>query len=131
MERVTGNRQLSDQKIGQIVVDQASVVSRAQPAEVEEPLKNAVPSLLKIQEKVAIYDPQSREVLLFEDAIQGRGQKEDRQHQQGVEQKPTAGDAQNTKTPAIQTDLVIWQKKDGAFEDLAAPINDRGHEAVP
>ena len=42
-----------------------------------------------------------------------------------------AWDAQNTKTPAIQTDLVIWQKQDGAFEYLAAPINDRSHAVIP
>ena len=131
VERVTGDRQLSDQKIWEIVVDKASVVSRAQQAEVEEPLKKTVPSALKIQEKVAIYDPQSQEVLLFEDAIQVRGQKENRHHKQGVEQKPTPGNVPSITTPAILTDLVIWQKKDDTFEYLVALINERGHETVP
>ena len=34
-------------------------------------------------------------------------------------------------TPAIQTDIVILEKKAGGFEYLTAPINDRGHEAIP
>ncbi len=69
--------------------------------------------------------------MVFEDALQVRGQKETRQHKQGVEQKLTDLDGEKTKTPAIQTDIVILEKKDGGFEYITAPINDRGHEAIP
>lgn len=84
VERVTGDRQLSDQKIWEIVVDKALAISEDQQAEVEKQLVNAVPSTRKVEEKVAIYDSKSEEVLLFEDAIQVHGQKENRQHKQGL-----------------------------------------------
>jgi hypothetical protein len=131
VERVTGTQQLSDQKLRQMVVNNALSISQALQTEVEDPLKKETRSFPKIAEKVDIYDGGSREVLVFEDAIQVRGQKENRQHKQGVEQKLTDRDAEKTKTPAIQTDIVILEKKDGGFEYITAPINDRGHEAIP
>ena len=130
IERVTGNRQLSDQKIWQIVVDKASAVSRTQQEEIEEFVSDEASFVLDIQEKVAIYDPQSPEILLFEDAIQVRGQKDNREHKQGVEQKARPEDAQQKKTPAIRTDLVIWQKRDREFEYLTALIDGRGNEII-
>lgn len=130
VERVTGNRQLSDQKIWQIVVEKASAVSQKQQEEIEEIVSHGVSSVLEIQEKVAIYDPQSPEILLFEDAIQVRGQKDNREYKQGVEQKPLPEDAQQKKTPAIRTDLVIWQKRDREFEYLTALMDDRGNEII-
>ena len=94
IERVTGNRQLSDQKIWQIVVEKASAVSRTQQEDIEEFFSHGASLTLEIQEKVAIYDPQSPEILLFEDAIQVRGQKDNREHKQGVEQKSLPEDIQ-------------------------------------
>ncbi len=82
---MTGNRQLSDQKIWQIVVEKAAAVRRTQQEELEEHVSHRASFVLDIQEKVAIYDPQSPEILLFEDAIQVRGQKDNREHKQGVE----------------------------------------------
>jgi hypothetical protein len=131
VDRVTGTQQLSDQKIRQLVVNKALSMSQALQTEVDDPLKKETRSFPKIAEKVDIYDGGSREVLVFEDAIQVRGQKDNRQHKQGVEQKLTDRDAEKTKTPAIQTDIVILEKKDGGFEYITAPINDRGHEAIP
>ena len=130
MERVTGTQQLSDQKLRQLVVNKALSISQALQTEGEDPLKKETRFFPKMAEEVDIYDGGSREVLVFEDAIQGRGQKEIRQHKQGVEQKLTDRDAAKTKTPAIQTDIVILEKKDGRFEYITAPINDGGHEVI-
>lgn len=131
VERVTGDRQLSDQKIWEIVVDKALAISEDQQAEVEKQLVNAVPSTRKVEKKVTIYDSKSEEVLLFEDAIQVHGQKENRQHKQGLEQKPILEPTPEVNTSAIQTDIVIWQKRNDQFKYLTAPINHRGDEAMP
>ena len=131
MERETGTQQWSDQKLRQIVGNNALSISQVLQTEGEDPLKKETRSFPKIAEKVDIYDGGSREVLVFEDAIQVHGQKGNRQHKQGVEQKLTDRDAEKTKTPAIQTDNVILEKKDGGFEYITAPINDRGHEVIP
>ena len=70
VERVTGTQPLSDQKLRQIGVNEALSISQALQTEVEDPLKKETQSFPKIAEKVDIYDGGSREVLVFEDAIQ-------------------------------------------------------------
>ena len=82
IERATGSRQLSDQKIRQIVVDKVVTVSQATRVEVEELLQDKTQPFPKVQDKLDIYDGQSREILVFEDAIQVRGQKGNRQRKQ-------------------------------------------------
>jgi ribosome-associated translation inhibitor RaiA len=67
VERVTGSRQLSDQKIRQVVVNKALKVSQATRVEVEERLNDKTKSFPKIQDKVDIYDSQSHEILVFEE----------------------------------------------------------------
>ena len=59
-----------------------------------------------------------------------RGQKDNREHKQGVEQKSLPEDIQKKKTPAIRTDLVIWQKRDREFEYLTALIDRQGNEII-
>ena len=62
VERVTGTQQLSDQKLRQMVVNNALSISQALQTEVEDPLKKETRSFPKIAEKVDIYDGGSREV---------------------------------------------------------------------
>jgi hypothetical protein len=131
VERITGIQQLSDQKLRQIVVNKALTASRAMQTAVEQQCKQATPRVPKVQEKVAIYDGRSREMLIFEDTIPVRGQKEARCRHPGVRQTQPARDAEQTKTPAVQTDLVLLEKESGGFDYLTAPITDRGEAAVP
>lgn len=75
IKRVTGEKQLSNQKIRQIVVDKALEVSE----EIAEETKKAKAECLKIPEvnsEVNIYDNDEKEILLFDDGIQVKGQKE-------------------------------------------------------
>ena len=138
IERATGSRQLSDQKIRQIVVDKVVTVSQATRVEVEELLQDKTQPFPKVQDKLDIYDGQSREILVFEDAIQVRGQKGNRQRKQLVSKKSEAQDetqAQDEikpkKTPAIPTEVVMLEKKQGGFEYITAMIDDQGNEQVP
>jgi hypothetical protein len=87
--RVTGDQQISDQKAWQIVNDKAVKISQFWQDEVEKTLNSKELSFPKIQDKIDIYDSESREVVVLEDAIQVRGQKENRLHKQKVnEGKP-------------------------------------------
>jgi hypothetical protein len=72
---VTGDRQLSDQKVRQIVVNKTVEISQRLREEVEGQLSNQELTFPKIEEKMDSYDRNSREILVFEDAIQVRGQK--------------------------------------------------------
>lgn len=130
VERITGVRQLSDQKIRQIVVNKAVTISQSVQLQVEESIKNATKPVPKIASEITIYNQDSREILVFEDAIQVRGQKENRDTKQLVMKEPMNQHREEIKTSAIQTDFVMLEKKDGQFEYLTALIDDDGNDRV-
>ncbi len=72
IERQTGEKLLSDQKIWQIVVEKAVCVSEQLRQEVQSVL-DAV-QMPAINPRVDIYDPNQTEILLLEDAIQVKEQ---------------------------------------------------------
>jgi hypothetical protein len=140
VERVTGSRQLSDQKIRQVVVNKVLTVSQAARVKVEELLEDKTKLFPKIQDKVDLYDGQSREILVFEEAIQVHGQKDNRQRKQLVRNKSADQDeakdqdhdkAKRQKAPAISTEVVRLEKRQGGFEYITAMIDDQGNEQVP
>lgn len=130
VERVTGISQLSDQKIRQIVVNKALAISQSREYQVEEWLNKERMPFPKIASEVAIYDRNSREILVFEDAIQVRSQKENRDKKHKVINKLTDSGVEQIKTPAIQTDVVMLERKAGGFEYLTALIDDAGDETL-
>ena len=77
LERVTGQRLLSDQTIQQLVVAKAVEVSEQWQSESQA--DTAVPPLPAVMPQVDWYDPQSEEVLLLTDAIQVKQQKASRE----------------------------------------------------
>lgn len=127
--RVTGDRQLSDQKVRQIVVDKTVEISQRLRGEVEGQLSNQELTFPKIEEKIDIYDRKSREILVFEDAIQVRGQKENRVHKQKVTEESHQNMVKK-KSPPVSTNIVMLQKKNKEFEYITAPITDQGQEIV-
>ena len=64
IERVTGFRQLSDQKIHHVVVEKAQAVSQTWVEHVEETLSKASSSVINVDRDVDLYDPESREILM-------------------------------------------------------------------
>lgn len=77
IERISGERLLSDQSIWQIVQCKAVQVSEQWQSEVETSLSGAV-GLPEVNEQVDVYDRFGAEILLFEDGIQVKQQKEKR-----------------------------------------------------
>jgi hypothetical protein len=129
ISRVTGDRQISDQNIRQIVVDKTVDISQRLQEEVEEQLSTEAVIFPKIQEEIDIYDSKNREILVFEDAIQVRGQKENRFHKQKVKEEHHQDLAKNKSSPVL-TNIVMLEKKNKEFEYIVAPINDQGQETV-
>jgi hypothetical protein len=128
--RLTGDRQLSDQKIWQIVNGKMVEISQAWQIEVEKTLGNQALSFPKIQDKIDIYDGESREVIVLEDAIQVRGQKENRIKKQNVNQEKPAQTAEKEPSPRVFTHVVMLQKHNQAFEYIAAPVDEKGQETA-
>jgi len=132
VERVTGERQLSDQKIWEIARDKTVEISQAWQAEVEKTRNDSELFFPEIQEKINLYDSESREILVFEDAIQVRGQKENRVHKhKDSEERSIQPAEKKKKSPPVFTNVVMLQNKDQGFQYIVVPINEQGKEMVP
>ena len=122
IERQTGEKLLSDQKIGQIVVAKALCVSEQLRQEVQSVL-DAV-QMPVINPRVDIDDPNQTEILLLEEAIQVKEQKQTR------EKCPSQDGARATGS-RVSTDVMMLEKADGGFHYLTAGIDAQGEPTVP
>ena len=73
VERVSGSRLLSDQKISQIVSDKALQLSQEMHEDATRILDKADIELIKVNPGVDIYKSESSEILLFDDGIPRQG----------------------------------------------------------
>ncbi len=121
LERVTGQRLLSDQTIQQLVVAKAVEVSEQWHSESQA--DTAAPPLPAVMPQVDWYDPQSEEVLLLTDAIQVKQQKASRGQGAG---KPTL----ERETKRVHTDVWLLEQPTGDFSYLMAGIDATGQEVV-
>lgn len=127
--RVSGARLLSDQKIGQIVSNKAQKLSQEMQEGVRATLSKTQEYELKVNPKVDIYHPEEKEILLFDDGIQVKGQKAQRQvpcKDWGDKRQGTV----KTKTPSVATDVVLLQRATVGFEYIASPINQVGSDLL-
>ncbi len=128
VERTSGERLLSDQKIGQIVSAKAIEVSQEIYKNTKANLAKNDDDTLQVNLIVDIYNPQEKEILLFDDGIQVKGQKAERQPE--LKQENKSQKLPSEKTSAITTDIVILQKATTGFEYIAAPINALGEDLL-
>lgn len=128
--RVTGDQQVSDQKAWQIVHDKAVEISQSWQNEVEKTLNSKELSFPKIQDKIDLYDSNSREIIVLEDAIQVHGQKENRFQKQKVNREKPIDRVEKKKSPPVFTNIAMLQKKNQEFEFIVAPIDEKGQETV-
>jgi hypothetical protein len=97
---------------------------------VRETLEQAPSEVMRVNSKVDIYNSESEEVLLFDDGIQVKSQKAERQPKaKPVKAKKDQG-TQKAKTPVVLTDVVMLQKSTKAFEYITAPINAEGEDLL-
>ncbi len=128
VERVSGERLLSDQKIGQIVSAKALKFSQEIYKSMGAILARDDRNVFEVNPHVNIYNPEEKEILLFDDGIQVKGQKAERHPKQSQDKKSQK--LLEAKTPAIITDIVILQKASAEFEYVAAPINADGEDLL-
>ena len=119
IERLTGEKLLSDQRIQQQVVEQAAAISQQWSAaqQAVEPLET--------MPQVDWYDEQSSEVLVLSDAIQVKQQKP-RRYRSG--QTPTAEPAR--ERVRVNTEVWMVQRAGGGFRYLTAGISPAGEQVV-
>ncbi len=139
MERISGEKLLSDQKIWDIVVNKAVEISNKWQSEIEE-IKQEIP----IAPTVDIYDPLTEEILLFDDGIGVKQQKahrlrlglkteqeETRQKNQDRVINESDSSQKKQKRKTVITDIVLLQTPKGIFESLTSPIDNQGQSLIP
>ncbi len=142
LERISGEKLLSDQKIWQIVVNKAVEISKKWQSEIEE-IKQEIP----IAPTVDIYDPLTKEILLFDDGIGVKKQKahrprrgllgvrteqeETRSRNQDVVSGEADESGQKKKRKTVITDVVLLQTPKGSFKYLTSPIDNQGQPLIP
>jgi hypothetical protein len=129
VKRVTGQRLISDQKIWEIIVNKAVEVSENWHQDIQKSHQKTQEDI-KIKPLVDIYDPESDEILLFDDGIGVKKQKENRHSRQadGVEKNEKI--VKQTKT-MVFTDVILLETQKGQFEYLTSPIDHQGNPLIP
>ncbi len=86
---------------------------------------------MKVNSKIDIYNSQEKEILLFEDGIQVKGQKDQRESPARLAKEDTVQAPLKSKTPTVTTDIVMWQKATGEFEqEMTRGRGDTGTRSV-
>jgi len=130
VEIISGLRLLSNQKISQIVSNKALKLSQEIHKKVVITLDITDVGVVKVNPEVDIYNPESKEILLFDDGIQVKGQKGTRQLKAKLGAYFDRKSARKSKTSAVMTDVVMLQKANLAFKYITAPINQSGEELL-
>lgn len=86
--------------------------------------------MVKINSSVNIYDAEEEETLLFDDAIQVKSQKAERQPKAESVKGKKDQSTPKAKTPAIITDIVLLQLATGEFEYITAPTDAVGEDLL-
>ena len=122
LERVSGSRLLSDQKISQIVSDKALQLSQEMHEGATKILDKTDIELIEVNSKVDIYNTELPEILLFDDGIQVKRQKSHREPK--AKQEVRFGSKRDGKSQSqrVITDIAMLQKANRKFEYITAPI---------
>lgn len=129
IERLSGKRLLSDQKIYEVVQSKAQHVSQVWKEEVEAFESLQIEELIPVKTDLDLYAEQTEEILLFEDGIQVKAQVAQRQPPERL----SSGQAQTTSargSSVVLSDVVLLQTAVGQFTYLMAAINAIGQPLV-
>lgn len=130
IERVSGSRLLSDQKISQIVSVKALQLSQQMHENATRILDKTDIELIKVNPRVDIYNTESPEILLFDDGIQVKGQKSYREPKAKLEQRLDSKSTNKSQTHRVSTDIAMLQKANRKFEYITAPIAQQGQDLL-
>ncbi|MEO0376553.1 MAG: hypothetical protein AAF329_18405 [Cyanobacteria bacterium P01_A01_bin.17] len=124
VERVTGADLLSDQTIWNLATDKAQQMGTVLMQEVNDALATETVEGVSVNPNVDLYAPDGNEILLFQDGIQVKQQKEKRSSQE------TGAESPSKKLPGLNTDVALLEKQSGDYEYISAPINEKGEPLI-
>lgn len=126
LERMSGERLLSDQSIYRIVHTKAQQVSEIWQQELSRIERIEEKTMISVKTDVDLYEEQSEEILLFEDGIEVKAQAKQRQTAQSSRSSTIEPPARSV----VMTDVVLLQTALQTFEYLSAPITALGEPLV-
>jgi hypothetical protein len=129
VERISGEKLLSDQKIWEIIVKKAGQVSVEWQQENEE-INKKIKTEVDICSKVDVYAPDSPEILLFDDAIGVKKQKQNRKKLNKKEIDESENIPKSSRK-FITTDVILLEKPSGGFQYITSPIDAQGKPLIP
>ena len=124
VERVTGAELLSDQTIWNLTTAKAQQVSSALMQQVKDALGTEAVQGVRVNPNVDLYNSDCEEIILFQDGIQVKQQKEKRHADK------TDSECFAKKLPGLNTDIALMQKQSGGYEYIYAPINGKGELSI-
>ncbi len=130
IQRTTGEKQLSDQKIRGIVVYKASELSNEIATKANTILKDESVKMPDVNSNVDIYNSEEKEIILFDDGIQVKGQKETRQSKKEASTIERLEQCDRKKI-RINSNVIMLEKKEGGFEYITGVIDEEGEELLP
>ena len=117
------------------MVNKALEVSQALTEETQLILGDATKKLPAINGKVDIYEATETEILLLDDALPVKRQKEARERRKGDENQPievVSSDCEAaTERARISTEVRVLEKKKGGFEYITGVIDNEEKEPLP
>ena len=131
IERISGERRLSDQSIYQIVNQKAQQVSQSLQQELNEIAGIAEKTLIPVQTTIDLYGKSSEEILLFEDGIGVKAQSQQRQSPAKGKNSSLRDLGVSAPRTTVLTDIVLLQTARQMFEYLSAPITELGEDLMP
>jgi hypothetical protein len=130
IERFSGARLLSDQKIDQLVQSKAQQISQQWREEIERLDPEAEPGLIQVDTELDLYAEQAEEILLFEDGIQVKAQSPKRQSKTKPPSEPTQQTSVSA-TSIVLSDVALLQTSANQFVYLCSPIDATGQPLLP
>lgn len=124
LQRLTGERVLSDQRIEQLVIEKAVVLSQAMAEAAVVPGDEAQASLPKLNRQIDLYAAATPEVLLLEDGISVKAQKPTRQRRRALLAAPAK---EEPSAKRIITDVIMLERRDGSYQYVCEGIDAQGN----
>ncbi len=125
LERTSGERVLSDQKIWEMVLAKATAIRIQLKTAVETTVKNR--QMPVVNASVDLYDAACREVVLLADAI---GVKEQKAQRGRRRDEPAEGPQPQAAGGWVYTDGMMVEQASGEFRHLVAGMDQQGQEVV-
>lgn len=125
LQRLTGERVLSDQRIEQLVIEKAVTLSQAMTEAAVVPGGEVEPaSLPTLNWQIDLYAAATPEVLLLEDGISVKAQKPTRQRRRALLATPAQ---EEPCAKRIITDVIMLERRDGSYQYFCEGIDARGN----